>query len=307
MDITTRAVANTGLGAPGLIYVLKKINTGIGLTGGSTLTVNGSLIVNSKGPNPITLSGSKSTITAEGIGVAASSVSCAPGTCTPAPKTNMPQGPDPLASVPPPTFALSCNHTAKYVPETGKTTTINPGVYCGGLKISGKKTIVNFSPGNYIIMNGFEISQSATVTGANVMIYNTGNVTIGGVKYDYGPFTVSQSGTTVELSGIIDSGHGPYEGMVFFQDRNNPNTVDFGSGASVELNGIIYINKAPGATWSYSNSDTALQFQSNSATAANEYTLLVVWSIEFGGGPAFTMYSSFTGGQSPLKHVSLVE
>lgn len=148
-------------------------------------------------------------------------------------------------------------------------------------------------------MNGLDISNRATVTGSNVMIYNTGNAT-----YPYRAFTVSQQNTSVNLTGI--SG-GTYNGIVYFQDRNNPRTVSFTSNASVALNGIIYVNKAPGASWSYDNGDLAIDFHSGSATTSDGYTLLVVWSIEFGGGPNYTMYSSFTGGQSPLKHVSLVE
>ena len=308
MDITNRAVANTGLGAPGLIYVLKKTGTGLSLSGGSDLTVNGSIMVNSTGPDPINVGGN-SYITAEGIGVAASNFVCVPPKCDPAAESNMPPGEDPLASLPPPSYG-GCTYTTLYIPPeppTGQTTTIYPGVYCGGIKISGNKARVKFNSGDYIIMKGLEISQKATVTGTGVMIYNTGNVTLGGVTYPFGAFVVSQTDTSVNLTGV--SG-GIYNGILFFQDRNNPLPVDFGSGASVTLNGIIYINKQPGATWCYNNqcnSDLALSFQSNSITAANEYTLLVVWSVNFGGGPNFTMNSSFTDGQSPLKHVSLVE
>lgn len=303
MDVRTRAVANTGLGAPGLIYVFKKTGTGLSLSGGSDLTVNGSIMVNSTGPGPINVGGN-SYIVAEGIGVAASYVDCSTPKCTPDAKTNMPPGEDPLASTPSPSYG-ACTQTTLFEPPTPPTnqwTTINPGVYCGGIKISGQNARVRFSSGTYVIMKGLDISNKATVTGTGVMIYNTGTAT-----YPYGAFTVSQPQTSVNLSGI--SG-GIYNGMLYFQDRNNPNTVNFGSGSSVTLNGIIYINKAPGATWSYDNlpnKDLALNFQSQSVTAANEYTLLVVWSVEFGGGPNFTMNSSFTDGQSPLKHVSLVE
>lgn len=297
MDVRTRAVANTGFGAPGLIYVFKKTGEGIRLSGNSTLTVNGGVIVNSTGPNPISISGNFSFIAAEEIGVAANNFICDPPKCRPSAISNMPPGADPLASIPPPTYG-ACTRTSSYQLTTGQTT-INPGVYCGGITISGNNTRVNFSPGTYIIMNGLNISNRATVTGSNVMIYNTGNAT-----YPYRAFTVSQQNTSVNLTGI--SG-GTYNGIVYFQDRNNPRTVSFTSNASVALNGIIYVNKAPGASWSYDNGDLAIDFHSGSATTSDGYTLLVVWSIEFGGGPNYTMYSSFTGGQSPLKHVSLVE
>ena len=164
MDVRTRAVANTGLGAPGLIYVFKKTGTGLSLSGGSDLTVNGSIMVNSTGPNPINVGGN-SYIVAEGIGVAASYVDCSTPKCTPDAETNMPPGEDPLASISPPTYG-SCTLTSPPNVPTGQQTTLYPGVYCGGITISGNNTRVNFSPGTYVIMNGLVVSQKATASSA---------------------------------------------------------------------------------------------------------------------------------------------
>ena len=60
----------------------------------------------------------------------------------------------------------ACNHHGKTVDSL--TTTLQPGVYCGGLTIKGNAN-VTFAPGEYIIKDGkFFVDSNSKVSGQGV-------------------------------------------------------------------------------------------------------------------------------------------
>ena len=73
-------------------------------------------------------------------------------TMTPQPTTGVPPVADPLADRPPPTFSATCGYTNLRI--NSGTVSLYPGVYCGGIKISGQSTSVVFNPGTYILLGG---------------------------------------------------------------------------------------------------------------------------------------------------------
>ena len=85
---------------------------------------------------------------------------------------------DPLASLPVPGIPaiVRSSHALNI---SGGQVTLQPGLYVGGIKISGHAE-VTLAPGIYYLQGGgFSVSSGATVSGTEVMLYNaaTGAVT----------------------------------------------------------------------------------------------------------------------------------
>ncbi len=144
----------------------------------------------------------------EGANMIAHSVCSAGGVLSndnnisPVPVTDCPQIEDPLAGRPEPAIG-DCDYKDTLI--DGGMTTLSPGVYCGGLRISGTSN-VQLKPGNYLIKDGrLSISQTATVTGA-------------GVSFFLGPKTWMFVGTrtTINLSASKD---GVLAGLLIFGSR----------------------------------------------------------------------------------------
>jgi hypothetical protein len=94
-------------------------------------------------------------------------------TPSPAPVTGIPSVVDPLAALVTMPTGLTCATTN--LPTITKDTTLLPGVYCGGITISGKTAILK--PGTYYIAGGgFNVVSSGIVDGsAGVTIVMTVN------------------------------------------------------------------------------------------------------------------------------------
>jgi len=124
------------------------------------------------------------------------------------------------------------------------TATLDPGRYCGGIKITNGN--VTFNPGVYIIEEGdFNVSGTSTLTGTDVtFIFTADNpADTGGLKLT--------GGTTANLSAPGPSGQpgygGDYAGILFFQDPAAPSLQganlienDVLGGSSTNLQGAIY-------------------------------------------------------------------
>lgn len=137
------------------------------------------------------------------------------GNLSPAPSKSTSYFSDPFANVPAPAVSTTCNQT-NYSISDSSNHTLSPGVYCGGLKISGSGNIT-FTTGIYII-NGtdsggksFDYSGAGNLSGTNVMFFITGQN-----GYTAGPVNISGSGS---LSFSAESS-GTYEGILFYQDRS---------------------------------------------------------------------------------------
>jgi len=138
-----------------------------------------------------------------------------------------PKPADPLAYLP----ALAPGGCITQGPLTGATVTLNPGTYCGGLSISA--STVTFNPGTYIINGGGLTVTASTLLGDGVTFYNTGSG-VGACGTCYGAITFIGLLPTSTLSAPTS---GTYEGILFFQDRNNPLPASFG--ATIALTGDI--------------------------------------------------------------------
>ena len=108
--------------------------------------------------------------------------------------------------------------------------TLSPGDYCGGLSIGGSAS-VSFQPGIYIIKDGpLSVSGSGgQVEGKGVTFYFLGEKAI-----------LSLSGGAVINLAAPTSG--PYAGLVFVQDKDNPpaKTNKIAGDTNVKLVGVAY-------------------------------------------------------------------
>jgi hypothetical protein len=109
-------------------------------------------------------------------------------------------------------------------------TTINPGTYCGGLKISSG-AVVTMTPGIYIFMDGdFKIDSGSQVTGSEVLIAMGGK----GAKFWM---------TGGAIMKVTSPTSGTYMNMQFMEDRNNAagNTwVSIGGNSQLQYDGVMY-------------------------------------------------------------------
>lgn len=128
---------------------------------------------------------------------------------TPSATTDCPEIPDPLIGRAPPPVGGCDYDDFSLVNEPGDPMrTIYPGVYCGGLSISGGRVFME--PGIYVIKDGgMLIGSAAAVYGLYVGFYLTG---------DDATF-LFESDTFVELMAPKE---GPMAGILFFEDRNAP-------------------------------------------------------------------------------------
>jgi hypothetical protein len=139
--------------------------------------------------------------------------------------------PDPLASIPAPTYS-GCNQTNYSWSNLSPAQTLSPGVYCGGISITGGNVTLN--PGTYILNGGgLKIEGSnTTVTGTNVFFYNTSS------GYTAGSLLMSGQPTVTFTS----PSSGAYQGILFMQDHNVcPSTSHAINGnTNIKYNGTIY-------------------------------------------------------------------
>jgi hypothetical protein len=87
-----------------------------------------------------------------------------------------------------------------------QSTTLLPGVYCGGLQITGTST-VSLSPGLYVIKDGqLKVGNTASIQGTDVSFYLTGRNAV--LDFD--------NQTSIDLSAPKN---GALAGMLIFEDR----------------------------------------------------------------------------------------
>ena len=88
--------------------------------------------------------------------------------------TSQPSTSDPLASIAAPSSSGMTVQSSSALNLSSTTTTLNPGVYTGGINMSGSSS-VTLNPGVYYINGGgINMSGTSSISGNGVMIYNTG-------------------------------------------------------------------------------------------------------------------------------------
>jgi hypothetical protein len=217
----------------GVVLLGANASGALTMSGNSRMNIlGGKLIVNSSHATGTVLS-NNAQITAPSIGLVGGYTAPAGG-ITGTITTGINPVSDPLAHLPVPVPAdlgLTVQSAARMT-ITG-TSTLQPGVYQGGLAISADAN-VTLAPGIYYIEGGgMSVTGNANLTGAGVFIYNlplsnSDSIDIGGNG------NISISGPT----------SGDYRDVTFFQERTSTVPASFGGNGSVSVSGDFYFPNA---------------------------------------------------------------
>lgn len=284
--VSTKAEAYDGISG-GCIYVLNPSeSSAFTVNGNSNLEAHCGILDNSNNSKAALVTDGGGCLSAMYIGVVGqfkNDSSCVP---SPTPEDGIAGFSDPLAFLQPPTVG-PCDHQS--VSISGGTPTLYPGVYCGGINISGGSTNVTFSPGTYIINGGgMSVSGGANVQANAVTFYITGT---------------SSSFKGVSITGgsnseLIAPTTGTYAGILFYQDRSISSTSsgadsNIAGGSGTAITGTLYF---PTTNLSYSGSSV------NSA-----YTIIVTDTLKITNTTTINdTYTTNPNGWSPIHSAVLV-
>lgn len=281
--VRARSVARQGSGTSCLYTLDPSMSGAFSASGGASVNSHCGIEVASNNARALTASGGAS-ITATSVDIAGSYQVSGGASVSPAPVTGISPPSDPLSYLSPPSIAGCTYGTNQYNVSGGATRTLNPGVYCRGISISGGSH-VTFNAGMYVLNGGgLSISGGSSVSGTGVTFFNTAS------GYSYGAISFS-GGTSVNLTAPTT---GSFAGILFYQDRSvgsgPPST--FSGGTSTVLTGTLYF---PTTNLNYSG-----------GSVGTAYTIIVANSISFSGGTTLNNdYSSLPGG-SPVKGSGIV-
>jgi hypothetical protein len=197
---------------------------------------------------------------------------------SPAPNTGVAAQSDPLAYLAAPSYG-ACDHT-NFSLSGAYNTTIGPGVYCGGITMTGAGN-VTMNGGLYVLEGGgLSVNGAINITGnGGITFYNTQ-----GTGYPYGPIAIvgaSNISLTAPTTGSL-------AGILFFQDRTiaNPAASSITGASNGTYIGALYF---PTSALTYSGASNG------------QYTIIVSDALTFSGAANVgDNYSSLPGG-SPIK------
>ena len=231
LAVRARAVAVVIGEGTACVLALNKTASGAAIAQGST-TVNlagCSLYDNSGNASALTVGGS-ARLSALSVGVVGGISGNTSITAPNGVNTGISPIPDPYAKLTIPFYSGCSDHNF-----TAKTkVTINPGVYCGGMKLNAGAD-VTLNPGIYYIDRGdLTVNGGATLTGTGVTIIFTSST------MSNWPSASINGGAIINLTPPTD---GPTAGVSIFADRNIPvgTSFSFNGGATQYLGGVIYI------------------------------------------------------------------
>ena len=229
-----------------------------------------------------------SSITAGEICVAGGVSTRGPVKLQPWPETGCDEISDPLADFIPPSVG-TCSHFDTVILGPGSTT-LQPGVYCGGLRMkpgggkSGMLT-VTMAPGTYVIKDGpFEAGNDAD---------NKGKIEI---DADHVALHLVGADARIDIEGPVELNlrapkTGPLAGIAIYQNPNVPNglTSRMGQGNSkTRIEGVIYLP------------DQLLWWAGTPTTTLPPWTLLVARKIWMRGTGQLHIESRFDESEVPV-------
>jgi Flp pilus assembly protein TadG len=251
------------------------------LTGNASIHINAPqciLQVNSNSAGAVTLNGNTSISSARNCFVGSATL-VGNATLSPSPDFMCKPVPDPFADFAKPSVG-PCDYV-NYSASGNQTITLQPGVYCGGMKFSGQVT-VTFAPGVFVIKDGvLQATGGTSFTGNGVTFFLTG------------------AGASVQISGqgnwhLVASSTGPFAGFVFFLDPQGPTGMAATSSqlsgmAEMYFEGLIYLPRQ------------AVALTGNSELyAPSPYTGFIVDTLDITGNGAMIINNDLTKTNVPL-------
>jgi hypothetical protein len=183
-----------------------------------------------------------------------------------------------------------------YKETAGTTVVVSPGIYCGGIELTGNVGSVTFEPGTYVLVGGgLKIGSGVNASGAGVTFFNTFP---GTNSNQYDPVLITTTGTV----SFTAPTSGSNKALLFYQDprvswRSNNGSV-LTSGAGGTYQGIVYF---PSTDLTYSGSS------STSYSGNDGYTILVGYNVKVAGNARVNADFSSLGGSNPLQSAAFVE
>lgn len=199
-----------------------------------------------------------------------------------APVKDSPAAADPLISQPAPTVPSGCSYTNMTV---NTATTLAPGVYCGGLHVTGGAN-VTLMPGVYVIKDGsFMVDSGSTLSGNGVGFYLTATLPTSKSTF---PNLYFGSDTHISLSAAAT---GEMAGLLFFEDRALPTGALHAilSNDARNLLGTIYLSR--GFLGVAATSPVADQ---------SAYTIIVANALLLYGGPELILNTNYSATAVPV-------
>ena len=286
VDVETTAIASSQSGDACIVALDPSVDDALRIAGTASVTMDCGARVNSTSNRAIRTNGGGCITATEIYAVGGSQ-----GNCIDPPVEPMTPMADPLAYLNPPIIG-ACDYPA--LVEVTTDTTLDPGVYCGGIHIYGSAN-VEFEPGTYIVDGrGLEIDGSGIVEGSGVTFYIAPTA---GIPFHHhqGPGkTVHFAGSAIITLSAPDSG--AYKDVLIYQDPATPNDLGlvFNGGADMELNGVLYAPNNP------------LRFAGNGdpggATSIVARTVYITGNANFGSNP-----ETKTFGPGGASGISLVQ
>ncbi|MBI5683800.1 MAG: hypothetical protein HZC54_01845 [Verrucomicrobia bacterium] len=259
VSVTAAATGGIKIGpCPAAVVVLHPSDSGaMSVKGGAQLTIPGGTIgVNSSSASAVNLTGGSS-LTCSNLSV----VGGISGTVTANfVLTGVAPMADPFGYLALPVITSSSQVTygdgvtASTSPDSGGTAaspslatpsgtvTLRPGIYWGGIRINGGN--ITFQPGRYVLAGGgFSVSGSPTITGTNIVFYNTRDPYSGSAAAGYAEINVAGS-SAVALKAPTRDADAVYGGFLFINDRANSEDINLSGGSSTAssgpLSGFLY-------------------------------------------------------------------
>jgi hypothetical protein len=235
-NVWRQAIAMAGGGTGAGLIALRGDKTGLTLQGNSILNVNGgTIVVNSNDVGKAIVAGNGADINGPSINVVGTPDSSTYKIFDPAKiHTGVTATPDPLAFLPAPNWQTMPNRGPVAV-TANQTVSLQPGYYPEGISMNNTGSVLNLSPGIYVIdvtknKGGLQIN-SGTLNANGVMFYVLG-----------GP--VNLTGGTINITGIdpatytYPSGTEIYEGVSIFQTSTADSTINGNN--TLNLQGTLY-------------------------------------------------------------------
>lgn len=274
--VATADFATTTSQSGGCIFLTDPKNTGLNMTGNSSMVADCSLQITTKN-TAIELSGNAS---AEFQSICANGTIDAPnGNLTPNVKLlNCTPIVDPFAGLPEPNeLKQACDSNNDLKLKNKQSSSLIAGVHCGEVVINSGGSL-ELLPGTHVFRGGLEIKNGAELFGKDVLIILVQE------NDDYKFFG------NVKVSGLQS---GFYRGFVMYHAdySGSSNTVDIGPKANVTLEGVIYLP------------NTNIDIKTNLNEFATR-SILVTDRLEISGNGSFTASVTSTS-PTPLPTTSL--
>jgi hypothetical protein len=233
IPVRARAVA---IGSPvaadvGILVLDPSAKGAFSTSGGGNSTVNGTPIVVNSNNAEAAIAGGGGSTAAPNFYITGGWTTTGGGSFTGNIETGRAPWDDPLAELPVPDPNSMPVQSTKKTQFTSGTVNLQPGVYQGGISVSGTGSL-NLAPGIYYMQGGgFGFSGQGSLNGQGVMIYNEpGNGNSDSISVS-GQGSLTLSGPT---SGI-------YQGVTFFQDRTSNVTGNIsGTSGTTNITGTFY-------------------------------------------------------------------